>query len=67
MCKHSTIVGQFQPQTGEKEQFGLLFEKGNSLVDCANEAIRKLKANGTLAAIEERWLSQVVNVPHLDS
>lgn len=65
--KHSTIVGQFQPETGETEEFGLLFEKGNALVDCANFALDKLKADGTLAGIEDRWLSQVVDVPRLDS
>jgi polar amino acid transport system substrate-binding protein len=63
----STIVGQFQPETGQKEQFGLLFEKGNPLVSCANQAITALRANGTLAAIQKRWLSQVVDVPRLDS
>ena len=28
-----TIVGQFQPETGEQEEFGMLFEKGSPLVD----------------------------------
>ena len=60
-----TIVGQFQPQAGETEQFGLLFEKGNPLVACANQAIDTLKKNGTLADLEDRWLSQVVDVPQL--
>ena len=27
----STIVGQFQPETGEQEEFGMLFEKGSDL------------------------------------
>lgn len=63
----STIVGQFQPETGQTEQFGLLFAKGNPLVRCADQAIAALKADGTLAAIEERWLSSVVGVPRLDS
>jgi polar amino acid transport system substrate-binding protein len=61
-----TIVGQFQPTTGRKEEFGLLFEKGSGLVPCVNKAIASLKADGTLAAIENRWLSQVVNVPVLE-
>jgi len=59
------IVGQFQPQTGETEQFGLLFEKGNPLVACADQAIATLKQDGTLAVLEDRWLSQVVDVPQL--
>ncbi len=60
-----TIVGQFQPETGETEEFGLLFEKGNPLVACANQALATLKDDGTLAGIEDRWLSQVVDVPQL--
>ncbi len=60
-----TIAGQFQPKTGETEQFGLLFEKGNPLVSCADQAIATLEDNGTLADIEDQWLSQVVDVPQL--
>ena len=60
------LVGQFQPTSGETEQFGLLFEKGNPLVECVNAALARLKDDGTLAAIEERWLSDVVDVPELD-
>ncbi len=60
-----TIIGQFQPETGETEQFGLLFEKDNSLVACADQALATLKEDGTLADIEDRWLSQVVDVPQL--
>ena len=40
--KNSVIVGQFQPVTGEQEQFGLLFQKGNPLVPCVNEALAAL-------------------------
>jgi len=61
----ATIVGQFQPETGEQEEFGLLFEKGNPLVTCANQALATLKSDGTLAALEKKWLSDVVNVPTL--
>ena len=35
----STIVGQFQPETGKQEEFGLLFEKGSELVPCVNAAL----------------------------
>jgi polar amino acid transport system substrate-binding protein len=60
-----TIVGQFQPTTGEQEEFGMLFEKGSQLVPCVNEALSSLREDGTLAAIEKRWLSDVVDVPVL--
>jgi polar amino acid transport system substrate-binding protein len=63
----ATIVGQFQPETGQQEQFGLLFEKGNPLVTCADQAIATLKSDGTLAAIEKQWLSSAVDAPQLDS
>jgi len=61
----STIVGQFQPETGAVEQFGLLFEQGNPLVDCVNVALDALEQDGTLEQIEQRWLSQTVDVPVL--
>ena len=60
-----TIVGQFQPTSSGRERFGLLFEKGNPLVGCVNEALRELKSSGALQRIEQRWLSQVVDVPVL--
>ena len=63
----ATIVGQFQPETGQQEEFGLLFEKGNPLVACANQALATLKSDGTLAAIEKQWLSSAVDAPRLDS
>lgn len=62
----STIVGQFQPETGEQEEFGMLFEKGNPLRDCVDAALASLREDGTLAEIEQEWLSDVVSVPTLD-
>jgi len=60
-----TLIGQFQPQTGQQEQFGMLFEKGSGLVPCVNKALATLKSDGTLAALDKRWLSDVANVPVL--
>lgn len=61
----SVLVGQFQPETGEQEEFGMLFEKGSGLVDCVNQALAALREDGTLDAIEQQWLSDVVDVPEL--
>jgi polar amino acid transport system substrate-binding protein len=61
----SVIVGQFQQTTGTPEQFGMLFKKDSSLVSCVNEALANLKGDGTLAALEKKWLSNTVNVPVL--
>jgi polar amino acid transport system substrate-binding protein len=60
-----TIVGQFQPETGEQEEFGMLFEKGSPLVECVNQALAALTEDGTLDSIEQQWLSDVVDVPEL--
>jgi polar amino acid transport system substrate-binding protein len=56
----ATQVGQF-PSTGE--HYGLLFSKGDPLVGCVNTALNALKANGTLAAIQNKWLGIYTSVP----
>jgi polar amino acid transport system substrate-binding protein len=60
-----TIVGQFQPETGEQEEFGMLFEEGNPLVECVDLALAGMKEDGTLDSIEQQWLSDTVGVPEL--
>jgi polar amino acid transport system substrate-binding protein len=57
---HSVMVGRF-PSTGE--HFGLLFTKGNPLVTCVNKAIATLKANGTLASLQKKYLQAYLSVP----
>ncbi|WP_232677289.1 ABC transporter substrate-binding protein [Nocardioides sp. R-C-SC26] len=59
------IIGQFQPETGEQEEFGLLLEKGSALTPCVDLALDELRADGTLAELEKTWLSDTVNVPEL--
>src|SRR6478609_2645687 len=61
----SVIVGQFQPETGDQEEFGMLFEKGSGLVDCVDQALTALREDGSLDAIEKEWLSDTVGVPEL--
>jgi polar amino acid transport system substrate-binding protein len=60
-----TIIGQFQPETGQQEEFGMLFQKGSQLVPCVNQALSTLKGDGTLDQLQQRWLSDVVDVPVL--
>lgn len=62
--ENSKVLGQFASQGGG-EQFGLLFEKGNPLVGCVNQAIAALKSSGELAAIQERELAAATNAPVL--
>ncbi len=44
---------------GEKlgtEDFGFIFPKGSDLVSPVNAAIASMKADGTLAALDKKWL-----------
>ncbi len=62
---NSELIGQFQVEGGATEEFGMLFEQGSELLPCVNRALQTLKDDGTLAEIEEQWLSDVVSVPEL--
>ncbi|HUF15831.1 MAG TPA: ABC transporter substrate-binding protein [Acidimicrobiia bacterium] len=59
----SVITGQFETEAAEPDNFGLLFESGNSLVACVNEALGELRDEGTLQALEDEWLTQEGAVP----
>ncbi len=56
----SRMVAQFA-STGE--HYGLLFAKGDPLVSCVNKAIATVKSNGTLAALQKRYLQIYLSVP----
>ena len=49
------ILGQF-PTAATPEHFGMVFEKGNSLVSCVNDALAQLRADGTLKSLQAKWL-----------
>ncbi|MGW0873823.1 ABC transporter substrate-binding protein [Streptomyces sp. NPDC002740] len=59
------IVGQFENQGGTPEQFGLVLDKGSALTSCVTGAVDALREDGTLAKIEQRWLSDAVDAPVL--
>ena len=46
-------------------QFGLLLGKGSGLTSCVSQAINALQANGTLTALNKRWIASAANVPEL--
>ncbi|MFI5035531.1 MAG: ABC transporter substrate-binding protein [Acidimicrobiales bacterium] len=58
----ATQVGQF-PSVGE--HYGLLFQKSSQLVGCINTAIGAIEANGTLAALTQKWLGIYTSVPNI--
>lgn len=59
------IAGQFQPDTGKQEEFGLLLSKGSKLTPCVSAAVDALADDGTLKQLEDQWLNQATNVPEL--
>ncbi|MCE7051773.1 ABC transporter substrate-binding protein [Streptomyces purpurascens] len=61
----ATIVGQFENQGGTPEQFGLVLDKGSALTPCVSRAVDALREDGTLAKLEQQWLSDAVDAPVL--
>lgn len=59
--KGSEVVGQYPGD----DQFGMLFEEGNPLVECVNEVLDEMKSDGTLEGLEDKWLEDYLGVPTL--
>jgi len=58
--KHTVLVAQF-PTVGE--HYGLVFAKDNPLVKCVNSAIASLQSDGTLTALQKRYLGIYLHFP----
>jgi polar amino acid transport system substrate-binding protein len=50
----ATIAGQFDAPGGDT--WGALLAKGSPLTSCVSQAVTKLRAAGTLASIQSRWM-----------
>jgi polar amino acid transport system substrate-binding protein len=61
---NSKVLGQFPAQPGG-EHFGMVFQKGNSLVKCVNKALATLRDNGTLQNLQQQWLAKATGAPIL--
>ena len=58
------VIGQFPAGEGTTaDQFGLVFDLDNPLVECVNVALAALKESGELATIEQTWLSDKTSAP----
>ncbi len=60
----AAVIGVLPP-SGEPGELGMLFEEGNPLVPCVNEALAALEANGSLADFESQWLAAGGDIPTL--
>ena len=58
------VVGQFGA-VGSKERFGLVLPKGSKLTACANKALDRLWANGTIKNLQRIWLAKATGAPVL--
>jgi polar amino acid transport system substrate-binding protein len=61
---NSKVLGQF-PTVAGGEHFGMVFAKGNPLAGCVDQALRRLKANGTLKQLQQQWLAKATGAPVL--
>ena len=50
------IVGSL-PTAGTVEHFSIVLDKGSSLTACVNSALAAMKADGSLAAIVQQWIT----------
>ena len=60
----SSVLGQFPASdAADADQFGMLFDLDNPLVDCVNIALSTLKDSGSLDEITAKWLSTEADIP----
>ncbi|MGX5653163.1 ABC transporter substrate-binding protein [Geodermatophilus nigrescens] len=66
---NGVIVGQIEDSgessAAEGDSFGLLLAKDSPLTDCVSQAVDALREDGTLADLEQQWLSDVADAPVL--
>ncbi|MBP2474286.1 polar amino acid transport system substrate-binding protein [Crossiella equi] len=61
----AVIVGQLPAGGGKPEQFGAVLDKGSRLTPCFSQAVDALRADGTLAKLEQEWLASAGKAPEL--
>jgi polar amino acid transport system substrate-binding protein len=61
----ATVVGQFAV-SAQTDQMGMVLEKDSPLTACVDEALAIIKADGTLDAIYEEWISTGQEIPFFE-
>jgi polar amino acid transport system substrate-binding protein len=59
------IVGQLPLGGGTPERFGAVLDKDSPLTPCVSAVVERLRADGTLAALEDQWLASAETAPEL--
>ena len=55
--KNGVIVGRL-PTRGTREHFGIVLPKGSPNTRCVNRALNRLWANGTIKALQNKWIAK---------
>jgi polar amino acid transport system substrate-binding protein len=63
--RDGVIVGQLPSATDDVEQFGIVLNKDSPLTRCVSSAVDALRDDGTLAALQTRWLAEAGRAPVL--
>jgi polar amino acid transport system substrate-binding protein len=61
---NSEVLGQFKTGGGAG-YFGMVFAEGNPLAACVDKTLAKLRSNGTLQQLQQKWLSKATGAPVL--
>jgi polar amino acid transport system substrate-binding protein len=51
--------------SGASDEFGILLAKNSPITECTSWAVDQLRADGTLASLQEKWLGAQAGVPTL--
>lgn len=62
---NGVIVGQLPTGTDKPEQFGIVLDKGSPLTACVTSAVDGLRSDGTLAKLQQQWLTEAGAAPVL--
>ncbi|MFI0790829.1 ABC transporter substrate-binding protein [Streptomyces lydicus] len=63
--KDAEVVGQFATDGKGGEQFGLVLDRESRITGCVSAAVDALRKDGTLGALEKKWLTDAVDAPVL--
>jgi polar amino acid transport system substrate-binding protein len=63
--RDGVMVGQLPSKADDVEQFGIVLDKDSSLTRCVSSVVDALRDDGTLAALQARWLAEAGKAPLL--
>lgn len=61
----ASIVGALPASEEQADRFGMMMENDSPLKPCVDQALEALRADGTLDALAEEWLTQEGDIPVL--